>query len=157
MATETSHTVTRGVQPTNVVKGGLAGIAGALVMGALMIVMNEAVIAVAIPSLYTLAPPPSVPLGMAVHVFHGAMLGLAFAVIVGMLGMDSNGQVVGLGIAWGVLTWVGLAALLMPVWLGAVGSPASPPFPNFAMPSLLWHGVYGLVLGVGYAVAADGN
>jgi len=157
MATETSHDVTGSVRTTNVIAGGLAGIAGAIVMGALMIAMNEGVIAVAIPSLYTLAPPPSVPVGMAVHVFHGAMLGLAFAVITDVLGVDSNGRVVGLAVAWGVLTWVGLAALLMPVWLSVVGSPASPPVPNFAMPSLLWHAVYGLVLGVGYAVAEDGN
>jgi hypothetical protein len=138
-----------------VIAGGIAGVAGAIVMGALMIAMNEAVIAVAIPSLYTLAPPPSVPVGMAVHVFHGAMLGLAFAVLVGIVGIDSDATVVGLGIAWGVLIWIGLAALLMPVWLGAVGSPASPPVPNFALPSLLWHAVYGFVLGVGYVVATD--
>lgn len=43
----------------------------------------------------------------------------------------------------------------MPVWLPAVGSPANPPFPNFAAPSLLWHVVYGLVLGGVYAVLDD--
>ena len=49
-----------------------------------------------------------------------------------------------------------LAALVMPVWLGAVGSPASPPLPNFAPPSLLWHVVYGLVLG-GIYVGLEGR
>jgi hypothetical protein len=39
----------------------------------------------------------------------------------------------------------------MPLWLRAVGFPQVPPFPNFAVPSLLWHVVYGAVLGVAYA------
>jgi len=155
MATETGHRVQTDVQSAEWMAGLLGGIAGALVMGALMIAMNEAVIAVAIPSLYTLAPPPNVPVGMGVHLFHGAVLGLGFAALVEILGFDSNGRVVGFGIVWGTLTWLALAAVLMPLWLSVVGSPASPPFPNFAPPSLFWHVVYGLVLSVGYVVAAD--
>jgi hypothetical protein len=38
----------------------------------------------------------------------------------------------------------------MPVWLGTVGFPAAPPLPNFAVPSLLWHLVYGVALGLVY-------
>jgi len=44
----------------------------------------------------------------------------------------------------------------MPLWLSAVGSPASPPLPNFALPPLLWHAVYGVVLGGVYA-AVEGK
>ena len=135
--------------------GVLGGIAGALVMGALVVAMNRPTLAVAIPSLYGLAPPPSVGTGMVVHVSHGAVLGVVFAALVGLAGADSTGKRLGLGAAWGVLTWVGLAALLMPVWLSTVGSPASPPFPNFAPPSLLWHLVYGLVLGGVYGAVED--
>jgi hypothetical protein len=130
--------------------GVIGGIAGAIVMGALMFLMNSAVLAVAIPSLYGLAPPPNPGLGMVVHVSHGAVLGVVFAGIVDGFDLESTQTVVGTGIAWGVVTWVLLAALLMPVWLSVVGSPASPPFPNFALPSLLWHVVYGLVLGLVY-------
>ena len=135
--------------------GVLGGIAGALVMGGLVLGMNPPVLVVAIPSLYGLAPPPNPGVGMAVHVSHGAVLGVAFAALVGASGIESAGKRVGLGIGWGVVTWVGLAALLMPVWLSVVGSPASPPFPHFAPPSLLWHAVYGAVLGGVYAVTAD--
>jgi len=124
-------------------------------MGALVLVMNEPTIAVAIPSLYTLAPPANPLLGMIVHVSHGAVLGVVFAGIVGSLNLESPGNRLGAGLGWGVLTWVGLAALLMPLWLDVVGSPASPPFPNFAMPSLVWHAVYGLVLGGVVAVTVD--
>ncbi|MFC7097670.1 DUF6789 family protein [Halobaculum marinum] len=135
--------------------GTIGGIAGGLAMGALVLAMNAATISVAIPSLYGLAPPPAPGLGLVVHVSHGAVLGVVFAGIVGSLDLDDDRAVVGLGVAWGVVTWAVLAALVMPVWLGAVGSPANPPFPNFAPPSLLWHVVYGLVLGGVYAATAD--
>jgi len=124
-------------------------------MGALVVAMNVGTIAVAIPSLYTLAPPANPGLGLFVHVSHGAVLGVVFAGIVGALGLGSARQLVGLGVVWGILTWAVLAALLMPAWLNVVGSPASPPLPNFALPSLLWHAVYGLVLGGVYAGTVD--
>ena len=92
---------------------------------------------------------------MVVHVSHGAVLGVVFAALAGALDIRSTGKLVGFGVAWGVATWVVLAALLMPLWLSAVGSPASPPFPNFAPPSLLWHVVYGAVLGGVYVATAD--
>ena len=134
----------------------VGGIVGAAVMGALIVLMNDAVIAVAIPSLYTLAPPQNAAAGLFVHVSHGAVLGVVFAGIAGAVGADSTGKLLGLGALWGVVTWAVLAALVMPVWLGAVGSPASPPLPNFAPPSLLWHVVYGLVLG-GVYVGLEGR
>ncbi|WP_267639171.1 histidine kinase [Haloarchaeobius amylolyticus] len=135
--------------------GVLGGIGGALVMGALVLAMNAATLEVAIPSLYTLAPPASAGLGLVVHVSHGAVLGVVFAGLVGAFDLDSLGGQVGLGAAWGAVTWVVLAALVMPVWLDVVGSPANPPLPNFAIPSLLWHVVYGLVLGGVYALVED--
>jgi hypothetical protein len=139
----------------NWVGGVVGGIAGALVMGGLVLAMNAGTIAVAIPSLYGLAPPPNPAAGLVVHVSHGAVLGVVFAGIAGGLPLRTPGKVVGAGLAWGVVTWVVLAALLMPAWLSAVGSPASPPLPNFAPPSLLWHLVYGLVLGGVYAAGRD--
>lgn len=147
MSTSTESTtgteLTAGSWPAGVV----GGIVGSAVMAALMLVMNDAVLGVAIPSLYTLAPPPNPAAGLFVHVSHGAVIGVVFAGIVGALDVDSPGKTVGLGAAWGVATWAVLAALVMPVWLSTVGSPASPPLPNFAPPSLLWHVVYGVVLG----------
>lgn len=152
----TKATTRRTEVPTGNWKAGVVGgVAGAAVMGALVVAMNVATIAVAIPSLYTLAPPPTPGLGLAVHLAHGAVLGVVFAGLAGVFDLNSTPKLLGLGLGWGVATWVGLAALLMPLWLGAVGSPASPPFPNFAIPSLLWHVVYGVVLGGVYAVTVD--
>lgn len=135
--------------------GVVGGIVGATVMGGLVLVMNTATLAVAIPSMYTLAPPANPGIGLAVHLSHGAVLGVVFAGIVDTFELESTASQIGAGIGWGVVTWVVLAALVMPVWLSAVGSPASPPLPNFAPPSLLWHVVYGAVLGGVYATLAD--
>ncbi|MDS0260682.1 histidine kinase [Haloarcula sp. S1CR25-12] len=149
MATETSTTTDTGVHLPDWQAGVVGGIAGAAVMAVLISVMNAAVLAGAIPALYGLSGGAA---GWIVHLSHGAVLGVVFAAIVRAVGEDrSAGTVVGLGALWGVVTWVGLAALVMPLWLGAVGFPMAPPFPNFAPPSLLWHAVYGGVLGVAYA------
>ncbi|UIP00951.1 histidine kinase [Halobaculum sp. CBA1158] len=141
--------------PGNWRAGVVAGIAGGIAMGVLVVAMNEPTIAVAIPSLYGLAPPAAPAAGLAVHISHGAVLGVVFAGIAGMSGIEDAPKLIGAGAAWGVATWAVLAALVMPLWLGAVGSPASPPFPNFAPPSLLWHVAYGLVLGGVYAATDD--
>jgi len=152
MSTETKD-MTEGVSTEFNWRGGvIGGAAGSIVMGLLITAMNSPTLAVAIPSLYTLAPPPSLALGFVVHIFHGVVLGLVFAGAVGALGIADRTQLIGVGVGWGVITWAVLAALIMPLWLSAVGSPASPPFPNFAPPSLLWHVVYGVVLGVVYSV-----
>lgn len=155
MSTATETVGDTGESSGNWQAGVFGGIVGALVMGGLVLAMNPPVLTVAIPSLYGLAPPPNPAVGMAVHVTHGAVLGVVFAALVGAFGVEGTGRQVGLGIGWGVATWIGLAALVMPVWLSVVGSPASPPFPNFAPPSLLWHVVYGAVLGGVYAATAD--
>jgi len=130
--------------------GVAGGIAGAAVMAVLISIMNAAVLAGAIPALYGLSGGIA---GWTVHLSHGAVLGVVFAALVerGYPGEHSTGTIVGLGLLWGVLTWIGLAALVMPLWLSAIGFPMAPPFPNFAPPSLLWHAVYGGVLGVAYA------
>ena len=138
------------------IPGVLAGILGGLVMGGLMLVMGATgVLGVAIPSLYTLAPPAAPGLGLTVHVAHGAVLGVLFAAGVELLDVDETLPTLGAGVGYGVLTWVLLAAVVMPLWLSAVGSPASPPLPNFAPPSLLWHAVYGAVLGGAFAGLRD--
>jgi hypothetical protein len=155
MATATEDVRQTTASTINWRAGVLAGVAGAFVMGALVLAMNPPTLAVAIPSLYTLAPPPSPAVGMTVHVFHGAVLGVVFVGLASALDVDSPGALVGAGLAWGVLTWAVLAGLVMPVWLDIVGSPASPPLPNFAVPSLLWHVVYGLVLGGVYVLTRE--
>jgi hypothetical protein len=155
MSTVTEQTQETETSNDNWKAGVIGGIAGSFAMGVAVLAMNAATLAVAIPSLYGLAPPPNPVVGMVVHLFHGTVLGVVFVAVLSAIDLDSTGSIVGAGLAWGVVTWVALAALLMPVWLGTVGSPASPPFPNFAVPSLLWHLIYGLVLGGVYVATRD--
>ena len=156
MASETTTDATATTRRTETTgdwrAGVLAGLAGSLVMGVLITLMNPAVIAGAMAGLYGLAPPPNGVVGWVAHMSHGAVFGVVFAALVGVLGYDDSvGRSAGLGVAYGVVVWVVAAALVMPLWLQAVGFPNAPPFPNFAIPSLLWHVVYGVVLGGTYA------
>jgi hypothetical protein len=151
---------TRETRPANPVDwraGVVAGVLGAAAMAVLVSLMNPPTLAVAIPSLYALAPPANGVAGWVVHLSHGAVFGVGLAAAARFLPVDlgSVGRCTAVGVGYGVVIWVGAAALLMPVWLRAVGSPAMPPFPNFAPPSLLWHAVFGAVLGASYPVLSD--
>lgn len=129
--------------------GTIAGIAGAVVMGAMMTMQMPGVIENAIPVLYGLVGGAA---GFTIHVAHGAVLGVVFAAALVASGRSlSLPATAGAGLVYGVVVWVLLAAL-MPVWLSTVGFPMAPPIPNFDPMSLVGHAVYGLVLGVGYAV-----
>jgi hypothetical protein len=134
--------------------GVIGGLAGSAVMGAMITMMMRPVIVGAIPALYGLAPPPNGLAGWVVHMSHSAVLSVVFAAILSG-GLASYGHSVGAstvaGLVYGVVLWAVLAALVMPIWLGAVGFANAPPFPNFALPgSLPAHAAYGLVLGVLY-------
>lgn len=148
MSVETETGSTLAVEESSWITGVAAGIAGSIVMAVVMIAMGATpVLAGAIPALYTLAPPPNAAAGLFVHLSHGAVLGVTFLAVLDAAGVRDPRQIVAASLVYGVVTWVILAALLMPVWLQAVGFPNAPGFPNFAVPSLLWHLVYGVVLG----------
>ena len=159
MASETRTATASGTATLrgNWTAGVVGGIAGGVVFGAMLSMMMTDVIEVAIPSMYGLAPPPNGLAGWVVHVSHAAVLGVVFAAIVGVVGLEraSAGKQVAAGLGYGVLVWVVLAALVMPVWLSAVGSPASPPLPNFDPQSLVGHAAYGVVLGAVYYALED--
>jgi len=135
------------------VSGLVGGLAGGAAMGLMISIMMAPVIEAAIPGLYGLSGGLA---GWVVHMSHSAVLGVVFAAVMGALGRfsDSVGATIGIGAVYGVVLWAVLAALVMPVWLGALGFPAAPPFPNFALPgSLPAHVVYGVVLGAIYPYA----
>ena len=146
MASETATAVEAPTEQFAWKGGALAGLLGGVVMGAMLTTQMGPVIETAIPSMYGL---DGLGAGWAVHLFHSAVLGVVFAVVASGLSdyVDSTGKSAALGAGYGVVLWVVLAALVMPVWLGAVGSPANPPLPNFNPTSLVGHVAYGLVLG----------
>lgn len=151
MATATHELRSQGLELGSRWAGPVAGVLAAWFMGLHMWAMNQAVIAKAIPALYGLEGAAA---GWIVHLAHGAALGALFALAVesDLVPVRTPARCAGLAVAWGVALWVGMAALLMPVWLSAVGFANAPPFPNFAPPSLFWHVLYGIGLGAVYTV-----
>ncbi|MFC4359706.1 histidine kinase [Halobium salinum] len=147
-----TQTVQR-TEPGNWKGGVLAGVAGGLVMGVMLTTMMTPVIEMAIPAMYGLQGGLA---GWVAHMSHAAVLGVVFAAIVGATGYGDNlARSAGLGVAYGVVLWVVLAALVMPVWLSAVGFADPPNLPNFNATSLVGHVVYGLVLGAAYPYVRD--
>ncbi|MFB6209021.1 MAG: histidine kinase [Candidatus Nanohaloarchaea archaeon] len=114
---------------------------------------NQGVIAGAIPALYGFSG-PNLVLGGAIHLIHGAILGVVYALIVSGTGyghhLDEVEKSAVWGIGYGVLTTVVLAAILMPIWLSSVGFPKAPSAPNFSPIGLVGHLIYGAVLGASY-------
>ncbi|MFC7044132.1 histidine kinase [Halobacteriaceae archaeon GCM10025711] len=152
-AQETGAELGYGAATGNEWKGGLlAGLAGGLVMGALISLMNPAVLAGGIAGLYGLEVNGLA--GWIVHMSNSAVFGVVFAAAVELTGLrkyaDNLGAIAGLGAAYGVVLWVVAAGLVMPIWLSAVGFASPPPFPNFNPVSLFWHVAYGAVLGAVY-------
>jgi hypothetical protein len=149
MSTETATAVDTGVELGDWQAGVVGGVLGAGVMAVAISVMNPPTLMGGIPGLYTLSGGIE---GWVVHLSHGAILGVVYAALVetDVVSVDSVGKYLGAGIVWGIITWGILAAIVMPIWLSAVGFPQAPPFPNFAIPSLIWHLIYGVVLGIVY-------
>jgi hypothetical protein len=91
---------------------------------------------------------------LAIHLFHGAVLGVVYALIVSGTGygehLDQVKKATAWGLGYGALTTVVLAALLMPVWLSAAGFAGAPSAPNFSPMGLIGHLIYGAVLGASY-------
>ncbi|QCC46329.1 DUF6789 family protein [Halobellus limi] len=148
MATETNTTTTAQVTENTWQYGVAAGVVAGIVMGALMVMQMRPVLEVAIPSMYFLSGGAA---GFTIHVAHGAVLGMVFAALASTQADLTTAKSLAFGVGYGVVLWVALAVLVMPVWLSAVGSPANPPLPNVSVMSLVGHVVYGAVLGGVYA------
>jgi len=135
--------------------GVIGGLLGGLLFGVTMSVQTPTVLETAIPSgLYGL--PQSSLMGWAVHLSHGAILGVGFAVVVelGNLddALDDNLKHGVAAFLYGLVLWGTLAAVVMPFWLSG-GSTAG--IPNIATESIIGHMVYGTSLGVSYSVLAE--
>ncbi|EMA70486.1 histidine kinase [Halorubrum distributum] len=156
MATETVTSTDVSTETGNWKAGVAGGLVGGLVFGAMMSAMTPGVLRMAIPAMYGIEGPAGA-LGWAIHMSHGAVIGLGFAAVAGLrpeLG-GSIGAGLGVGAGYGLLVWVALAVVAMPIWLGAVGFPGAPPLPNVGVESLVGHVLYGAVLGGVYAATTD--
>ena len=156
MASESS--TRRGIQTEVNAGSWRAGLAGGLVggvaFGIMMTVQLPMILENAIPGMYGLGP-GALATGWAIHLLHSAVLGLVFGAIlaVGGIGdrLDTPVAIAVAGLAYGVVLWFVLASFVMPAWVGAM-TEIAPSVPDWNLDSLLGHAVYGVLLGIVYAV-----
>jgi len=93
----------------------------------------------------------SVVVGWLYHLVNSAVIGAAFAVVLGSR-VRSLSEGAGWGVAYGMFWWVLGAQLLMPLLLGmpAFASVRMAPMRMVALGSLVGHVMYGLALGLGF-------
>ena len=147
----------------------VSGVVAAAVFGATMWLFEPDVVAAAIPAIYGFDP--STAFGMTIHLFHGAVLGLLFGlfvtrpVVLGVLRTNVETEaiselglalrVVTAGFVFGVAIWAILPLIVLPMWVEVAGAADAAMFPAFAVESMLGHMVFGLVLGLVFAVVVD--
>ena len=128
----------------------LGGVLGGLFFGVIMTSQTPGVIETSIPQgLYGLSE--SMTVGWLIHLSHGAFLGVVFAGIVTLTGLDERltdlPRTVGTGLVYGLVLWAVLAAVVMPIWVSG-GSTAN--VPAIAIESIAGHSIYGITLGLAH-------
>ena len=129
--------------------GVAAGLAAAVVMGVGMTLLEPSLLRESIAGLYGASG--SLAAGWLVHLGHGALFGLVFAVVLAdpglvRVGHRFPGSVVA-GLVYGMVLAVAGMGIVMPMWLEAVGLASAPEIPFLTASLLAWHLVFGLVLG----------
>jgi sterol desaturase/sphingolipid hydroxylase (fatty acid hydroxylase superfamily) len=137
--------------------GGLAGLVATLVMGAAITIVDLETLRLAIAGLYGFEG--TLVAGWIAHLAHGTLFGVIFAAVLSDPGLYRVNEwvwkTVVAGVVYGLVLAVVGAGLLMPIWLGVAGVGMQLSLPNVTMPVLLWHVVYGIVLGGLFPFLAD--
>ena len=137
--------------------GVLGGLAGGVVMGILMTMMQAptpdggtmpmmGMVAMIVGSTSLVA-------GWAYHLFNSAVIGGLFGLVLGAGADQGTGAAVGRGTLYGLAWWVLGGLILMPLFLDmpAFAPLRMPPMRMTAMASLVGHLVFGAILGFAYA------
>lgn len=129
--------------------GGMAGLAGSAVTGAIVSVTDIGTLQVAVSGLYGLGG--SLLAGWVAHLLHGALFGLLFAAALADPALyrvsELRWKTLAAGVVYAVVLAVFGAGIVMPIWLGTLGMVDPPPIPYVTDSILVWHLVYGAVLG----------
>ena len=149
--------------------GAVSGAIAATAFGVVMWLLDPEILTGAIPAIYGFDP--SSVLGMTIHILHGVVLGLVFgflvtrSIVLGVVRTNVEDEpvsefgltmrVVAAGFVFGLAVWAILPVVVMPVLVAAIGEPAAENFPSIAVESMLGHMVFGLVLGLVFAVTVD--
>lgn len=145
--------------------GALGGLVGAAAFGGVMWLVNPEFLRSSIPALYGLEPRGV--FGWSVHLLHGAVLGLVFGAIVSLdltrealaptdpdqLGPGGVGtRLVAAGVAFGITVWAVIPVLTLPALTRVADEERFGVLSVAGTESLAGHAVFGLLLGVVYAL-----
>jgi signal transduction histidine kinase len=141
-----------GVEPVQLRNVSVASIIAGIAMGLILQSYTGAIPVIG--ALYGVDLPV---VGWITHLFHSVVFAIGFA---GALTRPtlarvsrSQSNVVLIGIAYGVLLWLIAAGIVMPIWLTAVGVPAT--LPNLSGVGLVGHVLWGAVLAGGYSALPE--
>lgn len=136
--------------------GAGAGVVAAAVMGLGMMVIEPGMLPDSVAGLYGVEG--SLAAGWAAHLFHGAVFGFVFAVVMAdpsMVGVSAwlwKSTVA--GVVFGIVLAVAAMGVVLPMWSQAAGVSSAPDVPFITGTTVAAHLVYGAVLG-GLFFAAD--
>lgn len=137
----TAH-VTQAGFGTRIVNGAIAGIAGGIVFGILMAMMDM------LPMVGMLIGVENAVVGFLVHLVNSAIIGAIFGVLAWGFA-DKIGPVLGAGMVYGVIWWVLGALIIMPLWLSVTADPMMRDMvfvvEQDQWMSLMGHLIYGLI------------
>lgn len=130
----------------------LAGLLATVVMGIAISTMRLETLRLAIAGLY--GSEGSLAVGWAAHLVHGTIFGGIFTAVLadpGLYGLTRwRWKTLVAGVVYGLVLAIVGAGIIMPIWLGVIGFPTPPELPNVTVPMLVWHALYGAVLGLVY-------
>lgn len=137
----TAH-VTQAGFGTRIIHGAIAGIAGGIVFGMLMAMMDM------LPMVGMLIGVDNAVVGFLVHLVNSAVIGAIFGVLAyGLAGKIA--PVLGAGMMYGVVWWVLGALILMPLWLSVTADPMMSDMVFVVgedqWMSLMGHAIFGLI------------
>ena len=137
--------------------GAISGLLAAVVMGVGITLTQQVTMQVAIAGLY--GQSGNLVAGWAAHLFHGTLFGVLFAAILADPGLyhltDWPRKTVLAGIVYSMVLAVAGAGIVMPMWLELVGVTAPGTILALSGPMLVWHLLYGAVLGVLFPFIED--
>lgn len=140
-------------------EGAVAGAVAAGISALAITLLSPDVLSDQIAGLYSLQG--SLVAGWIAHLVHGTVFGVVFAAILTdpmvSAARKTPRRTVFAALVFGfALAFFG-AGVLMPLWLEGVGVTDSPPLPNVTLLLMLWHGVFGAVLGMGFVMLDSGQ
>lgn len=129
--------------------GAIAGFVATAITAVVLVVIDPELLTVTIPGLWGLS---GLGAGLVIHLLHGTLFGLVFAVVLADPSLvritDWLWKTVIVGLVYGLVLAVVATGIILPAWLQFLGLGAAPEIPFVTWSLLVWHILYGLVLGV---------